>query len=205
MRPCISRKFLAPGSGCECVVRGRHRYRLHTSSNVTADAGNDHTMITWFRKHPEPPPRASENPGKGHEAEVAFANGERSWTESVNLLKSLSDVRIEGVGGGGSAGVSRLGARRSSQGSMHGAQACGWPTFDTPCTAACDPRSHYSLRETASAGERRTLLLSLHSVIPTVSELTAQERNGDGPAGPSPFEVVGHGGRDSHSPGGNKR
>jgi hypothetical protein len=169
MRPCISRKFLAPGSGCECVVRGRHRYRLHTSSNVTADAGNDHTMITWFRKHPEPPPRASENPGKGHEAEVAFANGERSWTESVNLLKSLSDVRIEGVGGGGSAGVSRLGARRSSQGSMHGAQACGWPTFDTPCTAACDPRSHYFVKQRAPESEEHCFCPCIQSFPPSAN------------------------------------
>jgi len=47
-------------------------------------------MVSWFRKHPEPPARAKENPGLGHWARMAFANGQRSWTESADLLTSLA-------------------------------------------------------------------------------------------------------------------
>jgi hypothetical protein len=57
-----------------------------------ADAGNDHMMMSWFRSHPQPPPRDPGNPGKGHELQMAFANGERSWTESSDLLASLAKV-----------------------------------------------------------------------------------------------------------------
>jgi len=49
-------------------------------------------MLSWFRKRPEPPPRAQANPGLGHWARTAFANGQRSWTESADLLTSLSNA-----------------------------------------------------------------------------------------------------------------
>jgi len=48
-------------------------------------------MFSWFRKPSSPPPRAAENPGKGHWMRVAFANGNRSWEESADLTSLLAE------------------------------------------------------------------------------------------------------------------
>src|SRR5205807_1890145 len=42
-------------------------------------------MFGFRKKKPAPTPRPS-NPGVGVEARVAFATGDRSWTEKVNLV-----------------------------------------------------------------------------------------------------------------------
>ena len=60
-------------------------------------------MFSWFRRKsaapkpkpaaiPEKPALCKGNPGIGVEAQVAFANGSRTWNESVNLLKLATKV-----------------------------------------------------------------------------------------------------------------
>lgn len=47
-------------------------------------------MFSWLRKSPRPPPKSPANPGRGPTVKAAFANGERSWEESDNLVASLA-------------------------------------------------------------------------------------------------------------------
>jgi hypothetical protein len=47
-------------------------------------------MVSWFRKHPPPPPRHPANPGDGASIQTAFSNGERTWSESEDLIESLT-------------------------------------------------------------------------------------------------------------------
>lgn len=45
-----------------------------------------------FRKKKPAPPTCKSNPGIGIEAKVAFSNGERSWTEKINLVDLTATV-----------------------------------------------------------------------------------------------------------------
>lgn len=53
-------------------------------------------MFSWFRPTPEPPPTAPSNPGNGHTLVAAFANGERTWDDSADVLAILADVLRSG-------------------------------------------------------------------------------------------------------------
>ena|SRR5260370_15716430 len=48
-------------------------------------------MFGFRKKKPAPKPSPS-NPGIGVEAKVAFATGDRSWTEEVNLVRLAAAV-----------------------------------------------------------------------------------------------------------------
>lgn len=51
-------------------------------------------MFSWFKQKQSitPPPPDPENPGRGPTIKVAFANGDRSWTEDADLLSSLAEA-----------------------------------------------------------------------------------------------------------------
>lgn len=49
-------------------------------------------MFRWLRPKITPPPPDPLNPGRGRTIRVAFANNDRSWTESADLLSSLAEV-----------------------------------------------------------------------------------------------------------------
>ena len=53
-------------------------------------------MFSWFRRTTEPPPTAPSNPGSGHTLVAAFANGERTWDDSADVLASLAEVLRRG-------------------------------------------------------------------------------------------------------------
>ncbi len=52
-------------------------------------------MFDIFKSKNVPPQISSDNPGTGHTLEVAFADGEKTWSEKVNLVQALSKVLDE--------------------------------------------------------------------------------------------------------------
>jgi hypothetical protein len=53
-------------------------------------------MFHWFKQKITPPPPDPENPGRGCAVSVEFANADLSWTESVDLVRTLAEACAAG-------------------------------------------------------------------------------------------------------------
>src|SRR5687768_2845440 len=49
-------------------------------------------MFRWFKQKITPPPSDPENPGRGCAVSVEFAKAGLSWTESVDLVRTLAEA-----------------------------------------------------------------------------------------------------------------
>ena len=49
-------------------------------------------MFNWLKLNSSPPPLCQENPGKGIELDLAFADNNKNWIEHLNLVECLADI-----------------------------------------------------------------------------------------------------------------